>query len=55
MPGPIGAEKVEETFVMPSDEDEERFKEEEVALVELEKDLEMSALMERKLKVSRNN
>ena len=55
MPGPIGAEIVEETFVEPSDEDEDRFKEEEVSLVELEKDLEMSALMKRKLRVSRNN
>ena len=55
MPGPIGAEKVEDKFVEPSDEDEDRFKEEEVSLVELEKDLEMSALMKRKLRVSRNN
>ena len=47
MPDPIGAEKVEETYIEPADEDEERFVEEEVPVVELEKDLEKGALMEK--------
>ena len=42
MPDPMGAEKVEESFVEPSDEDEDRFKEDEVPVVELEKDLELA-------------
>ena len=40
-PDPIGAEKAEQIFAEPADEDEERFEEEEVPVVELEKDLEM--------------
>ena len=42
MPDPMGAEKVEESFVEPADadQDEDRFKEEEVPVVDLEKDLE---------------
>ena len=49
MPDPIGSEKVEDTFVEPTDDDtdEERFKEEEVPVVELEKDLEKSGLIEK--------
>jgi hypothetical protein len=42
MPDPMGAEKVEESFVEPSDEDEDRFKEDEVPVVDLEKDLELA-------------
>ena len=46
-PDPIGAEKVEQTFAEPADEDEERFEEEEVPVVELEKDLEKNGLIEK--------
>ena len=41
MPDPTGDEKIEESFV------EDRFKEEEVPVVEFEKDLEKSALIEK--------
>ena len=42
MPDPMGAEKVEESFIEPADEEEERFKEEEVPVIDLEKDLEVA-------------
>ena len=44
MPDPIGAEKVEESFIDPDEpEEEERFKDEEVPIVELSKDLESAS------------
>ena len=46
-PDPIGAEKADQTFAEPADEDEERFEEEEVPVVELEKDLEKNGLIEK--------
>ena len=45
-PDPIGAEKVEESFIEPNEpesEEEERFKEEEVPIVELTKDLDSAS------------
>ena len=38
-PDPIGAEKVEESFIEPNEPDEERFAKEDVPIVDLEQDL----------------
>ena len=44
MPDPIGAEKIEESFIEPNElKEEERFAEEEVPIVELTKDLESAS------------
>jgi hypothetical protein len=46
-PDQIGAEKAEQTFSEPADEDEERFEEDDVPVVELEKDFEKNGLLQK--------